>query len=131
MIKSNNENWTNAWLLLSVILIKNNATLESIIRQGDAIQHSIFTFDELNKALTHLISKDFIQCKNTKYYPSKKILNIFDKKSFHKKALIEMQKEIEIFLDTSKNKETTITTHFKKISIKEYNNACKAYTTNQ
>ena len=58
-------NWSDAWLLLSVIYAGGEgADLERIISVGDGIEHAIFNPDELESGLARLVSSGHIKEKN-------------------------------------------------------------------
>jgi hypothetical protein len=57
-----NCNWSDAWLLLAVILSskKRPAALEDIIAAGDSIDFAIFNADELESGLARLTSEGYV-----------------------------------------------------------------------
>ena len=48
--------WSDAWLLQSILLANKNgsSSLDAVIGYGDAIQHSIFTINELRYGISRL-----------------------------------------------------------------------------
>lgn len=74
--------WSDIWLLLSIILgggqSDNGATLESIIRTGDGINHAIFRTEEIASGLHRLTSEKFIFDRNGKYFTTKKANALYD-----------------------------------------------------
>ena len=80
--------WSDIWLLLSIIYASGSdgeASLEGIIGQGDAINHAIFSLDELNGGLERLISAGYIFEKNDGYAPTEKALSIYHEVSNSKR----------------------------------------------
>ena len=47
--------WTDAWLLTAACMTEENpVSLRSLIAAGDAVNHALFTDDELNRGMTNL-----------------------------------------------------------------------------
>ncbi len=58
--------WSDGWLLMA-ILLSSNGTLASIIHIGDALNHAIFTRQELNKGFSRLERAGLICCSSSSY----------------------------------------------------------------
>ncbi len=82
------------WLLLSIIYAnqQGNSSLLSIIGFGDAINHAIFSLEELQGGVGRLIKFGYIIKKRNKFVPTDKIL-ISYKKSCNKRR--HVFKELE------------------------------------
>jgi len=74
--------WSDIWLLLSIIIgggqTNDGATLESVIRAGDGINHAIFTHEQVASGLYRLSHENYITTKNGKYFATEKANNIYD-----------------------------------------------------
>ncbi|HZN62780.1 MAG TPA: hypothetical protein VFC90_10290 [Planctomycetota bacterium] len=57
--------WEDVWVLRSVIgslgMWGRGATLETIVRTGDMINHAIFNYEELNDGLSRLMEGGYVQ----------------------------------------------------------------------
>lgn len=64
--------WSDIWLLQSIILGggDSGANLYNIISTGDALNHAIFTNDELESGLARLTLGGLIFEKNTNFFPT-------------------------------------------------------------
>jgi hypothetical protein len=63
-----NWNWSDAWLLMSIISTDKKGTdLRGIIAMGDYINHSVFSFDELETGLEKLISIDYVRIEQNRF----------------------------------------------------------------
>ena len=58
--------WADIWLLQSIAVASqsNPASLKDIIAVGDALNHAIFTFTEIQCGLAKLISAEYIEYEN-------------------------------------------------------------------
>ena len=75
-------NWSDAWLLLSVIYAGDKgADLERIISVGDGINHDIFNPDELESGLARLTSGGHLQEKNGIFVATLRVRRAFAKMS--------------------------------------------------
>lgn len=128
-------NYSDAWLLLSIIYAKSNgiANLVNIIGYGDFINHAIFTIEELKGGFYRLINSDYIVEKNGEYIPTSKIMLLYNK--FTKKRNL-VNKELEFIRfqinspDWSKNynpHKLNKNQNYKNINEEIYKNAYKKY----
>lgn len=64
--------WSDAWLLLSAILAGSpaGATLEGIVSAGDAVNHAIFTFQELDGGLARLLAGSLVRIDGERVFPT-------------------------------------------------------------
>lgn len=53
--------YSDAWFLTSLILNKDWSSLQQVIVTGDAINHAIFTRDEINVALSKFIALNYVE----------------------------------------------------------------------
>ena len=67
------HNWSDAWLLLSIIYANHqgDVTLDKIIAAGDAINHAIFTPEELESGLARLTESGFIEGNGGRFFLAK------------------------------------------------------------
>lgn len=79
---------SDAWLLLAIIFAagKGEASLEQIVAAGDAINHAIFTDDEMESGLYRLSSGGFIEEVNDHFRPSNLTLEKYREISQKRKA---------------------------------------------
>ena len=89
MIKSRIKfNWSDAWLLLSVIYAgSEGADLERIIAVGDGINHAIFNPDELESGFARLTSSGHIKEKNGIFVATLRVRRAFAKMSPKRSAI--------------------------------------------
>ena len=89
-----NENlnylWTDAWLLLSIIVADrgNGADLEGIIGAGDAINHAIFTAEEIQGGLHKLVRGGFVDEVRGRFKASNKTKEEYEKRICRKRYLL-------------------------------------------
>jgi hypothetical protein len=63
---------SDAWLLLSILLAASaeGATLDGIISVGDAINHAVFTFGELDGGLARLVKGGLVKIDGQRVLPT-------------------------------------------------------------
>lgn len=74
--------WSDAWLLLSVLLAGSTgagATLEDIVAAGDAINHAIFTFYEIDGGLARLLAGGLVRIHGERVSPTLGAVAIYDR----------------------------------------------------
>jgi hypothetical protein len=73
--------WSDIWLLHSIIIGggENGASLYNIISTGDALNHAIFTNDELKNGFSRLTSGGLIMEENSLFFPTEKAKDIYKK----------------------------------------------------
>ena len=100
MIKSKIKfNWSDAWLLLSVIYAGDEgADLERIIAVGDGIEHAIFNPDELESGLARLTSSGHIKEKNGIFLPTLRVRRAFAKMTPKRSAIHKDLERIETLI---------------------------------
>ena len=61
--------WSDAWLLQAIAYAEKNApaTLKDVIAAGDAINHAIFTYAELQTGLAKLLAAGYIRHEGDKF----------------------------------------------------------------
>lgn len=71
----------DSWLLLAVIYAskKEGADLSKIIAQGDYINHSIFTWQELQGGIFRLLCAGYITENSRVYKPTEKTMILYNK----------------------------------------------------
>lgn len=73
--------WADAWILLSVICSSGNsdgATLEGIIAAGDAINHAVFNYGELDDGLSRLIAAGHVVREHDNFQVSPKVVTAYE-----------------------------------------------------
>lgn len=73
--------YSDSWLLLAIIYAskRNGADLPKIIAQGDFINHSIFTWQELQGGIFRLLNAGYIVENSQGYKPTEKIMIAYKK----------------------------------------------------
>jgi hypothetical protein len=71
--------WSDVWLLQSMIIGggEKGATLYNIISTGDALNHAIFTNDELESGFSRLTAGALVIEKEKRFFPTKKAKAIY------------------------------------------------------
>jgi|SRR6185369_7278828 len=71
--------WSDSWLLLSVLLAASTegATLDGIISVGDAINHAIFTFHEIDGGLARLLAGGLVRIDGKHVFPTDAATRIY------------------------------------------------------
>lgn len=100
MIKSKIKfNWSDAWLLLSVIYAGGEgADLERIIAVGDGINHAIFNPDELESGFARLTSSGHIKEKNGIFVATLRVRRAFAKMSPKRSAIHKDLERVETLI---------------------------------
>ena len=86
--------WSDAWLLLSVILAGSSggATLEDIVSVGDGINHAIFTFHEVDGGLSRLLAGGFVTLDGERVFPAAKAVDLYNRvRERDERALSQMR----------------------------------------
>ena len=91
---SNAYNWSDAWLLLSIIYAGRGgaATLQRIITIGDGINHAIFSADEFESGLARLTSGGYIKEKDGVFSATPEVMRDYAKTTTPRRAIY---KELE------------------------------------
>lgn len=73
--------WSDAWLLCSIIMVsdEDGARLEKIIAAGDAVNHAIFTFEEVKNGLAKLMSHNLIQQRGDLFSATQEAISLYEK----------------------------------------------------
>jgi len=75
-----NWNWSDAWLLMSIISTDKKGTdLRGIISTGDYINHSIFSLDELKTGLEKLVSIDYVKIERERFFTTTRFNREYEK----------------------------------------------------
>lgn len=101
MTRIKKYNWSDAWLLLSIIYASNSesgATLEKIIAAGDWINHAVFNEDELESGLARLTAGGFIKEKNKVFFATLKVRRAYTKTTSRGRAVSKELCDIEQFI---------------------------------
>ena len=56
--------FSDGWLLVSILYYKKGASLWNIISTGDMLNHSVFNLDELNSSINKLLANGYIEVIN-------------------------------------------------------------------
>lgn len=85
---------SDVWVLLSILLgggqHETGATLHTIIRAGDAINHSILTYEELASGLNRLTAGDYIYEENEKFFATKKAKQLLEEARLKSQNVFEI-----------------------------------------
>ncbi|HEU0143522.1 MAG TPA: hypothetical protein VFQ47_01935 [Nitrososphaera sp.] len=100
MAKDKIYNWSDAWLLLSIIYAgkPSGATLEKIIAAGDFINHAIFNPDELASGFARLKSGGYIKEKRGIFSATEKVMRAYSKTTSPRRAVHKELEDIEILI---------------------------------
>jgi hypothetical protein len=104
MIKSKIKlNWSDAWLLLSVIYAGDKgADLERIISAGDGINHDVFNPDELESGLARLTSSGYIKEKDGIFMATLRVRRAFAKMSPERSYIHKDLERIETLIGAAR-----------------------------
>lgn len=72
---------SDAWLLLTILVAASadGATLDGIVSTGDAINHAVFTFHEIDGGLARLVAGGFVRVDNMRVFPTDEAKRIYDR----------------------------------------------------
>ena len=72
--------WSDAWLLLTIVLAgrERAASLQDVVGTGDAINHAIFTFDEIDGGTARLQQAGLIMVSEQHFRPTDTAVALFD-----------------------------------------------------
>lgn len=94
--------WSDVWLLQSILHGGGEgATLLSIIGIGDAINHAIFTDDELESGFARLSAGGLITEKEHKFFPTEKANELYEKASKKGGSIFAVRDRLEKLLNAS------------------------------
>jgi hypothetical protein len=97
-------NWSDAWLLLSVIYGGDEgADLERIISVGDGINHDIFNSEELESGLARLISGGHLKEKNGIFMATLRVKSAFAKMSPKRSYIHKDLERIETLIGAARS----------------------------
>ena len=97
-------NWSDAWLLLSVIYAgSEGADLERIISVGDGINHDIFSPDELESGFARLISGGHLKEKNGIFMATLRVRRAFAKMSPKRSYIHKDLERIETLIGAARS----------------------------
>lgn len=112
-------------LLLSIGFNKKGSSLDSIIRNGDYLNHSIFTLDELNYGLSKLIYNGYVKKVDNTYFTTNKAKSFFKTyKKLFENPIDEFLRMAYIFQYEPKKSGCTLKQY---IAQNEYNQAVDNY----
>jgi hypothetical protein len=115
-------------LLLSIGFHKNGSALDSILRNGDYLNHSIFTLDELNHGLSKLIFNGYVRKAGNPYLTTNKAKSFYQKyKKLFENPIDELLRLAYLFQYEPKKSGCTLK---KYITQDEYNQAINKYKSN-
>lgn len=101
MIENIKYQWSDAWLLHSIILAKkrDGATLDRIFYYGDGINKAVFTKEELGSGLYRLETGGYIEEENYKFIPTKKAVKAYKKAKGFFKSLFDVTNSLANILE--------------------------------
>ena len=129
------------WVLLAIIYASGPesseyAKLSDIIACGDAINHAIFTTDELKGGLYRLLREGYIKEDNLTYAPTEKALEVYNKNTSSRRYIF---KDLDLLMKHLKSpdwtkeykpNESVINVSYDKINETIVNQAYKEYKKN-
>lgn len=93
-------NYSDAWFLAALILIKDWASLQKVIAFGDWLDHAIFTQKEINDALSVLTPLGYVEINHKKEMrATEKAYNLCNS-GFNKAGLFDI---VSLLLDNLKS----------------------------
>jgi len=95
--------WSDAWLLLSIILAASaeGATLERIISIGDGINRAIFTFQELDGGLARLYAGGLVRLQDERVFPTESAQQLYERVSRRGGSMLGQMKKLQQKLGAS------------------------------
>jgi len=87
--------FSDAWFLTALIVIKDWADMREIISIGDGLNHAIFTQKEINQALKRLIPVGYIETNCKKYRATEKAYELTNCVAYKRAGLFT---QIEVIL---------------------------------
>ena len=93
--------FTDVWLLHSILFSRKGATLKRIISTGDYLNHAIFTYEELNRGLNRLIFNDFVAILGeNKFIATQKAKQYYEKNKMENEGcIIQLFRMSKIFME--------------------------------
>lgn len=100
MTAKRKHNWSDAWLLLSIILASEcgTATLDQIIRAGDGINFAIFDPEEIDSGLARLTASECVKEKNGVFSATNKVMKAWRQCLTPRRNLLNQLEDIRKFL---------------------------------
>lgn len=123
--------WSDAWLLQSIVYACHSgpASIDEIIIVGDALNHAIFTYAEIDTGLVRLTAGDWITEADGKIHFSKKYDELTG--GFPKGMRTQREKNQELLgaksFDPKNPKPPKTAKHYPGLTKKAFNNAVKQY----
>jgi hypothetical protein len=94
--------WSDVWLLQSIMLSEEGgASLLSIIGVGDAINHAIFTDDELESGFARLSAGGLITERDHKFFPTEKANDLYEQGSKKEGGIFTIRDRLGTLLNAS------------------------------
>ncbi len=92
--------FSDAWFLTSLILLKKWSSIKEIISTGDMINHAIFNESEIDNAIRKLQSFEYIETDGKNWRATKKAFELSNCSSFRRAGLFTMSDVILKRLNT-------------------------------
>jgi len=95
--------WSDIWLLQSIIIGggEKGASLFNIVSTGDALNHAIFTDEELESGFSRLTAGDLIVDEENKFFPTEKAIQIYEKASKRGGSIYTIRERLQKLLKAS------------------------------
>jgi len=93
--------WADAWILQSIIYRGGDAggaTLEGIIEVGDAINHAVFNYGELDDGLSRLIEAGHVIHEHDRFLVSPAVVTAYEKISRRGGSPVTQMERLQKFL---------------------------------
>ena len=87
--------FSDAWFLTTLIVIKDWADMKGIISVGDGLNHAIFTQNEITQALKRLIPVGYVETNGKKYRATEKAYELTNSAAYKRAGLFT---QIEVIL---------------------------------
>jgi hypothetical protein len=96
-----NWNWSDAWLLMSIISTDKKGTdLRGIISTGDYINHSIFSFEEVKSGLEKLLFIKYVRIEQNRFFTTPTFNRDYKKLKTPSKAMLKAVDQLYELLKT-------------------------------
>ena len=99
--------FSDAWFLTALIVMKDYwANMKEIISVGDALNHAIFTQNEINQALKRFIPIGYIETNGKKYRATEKAYELTNCVAYKRAGMFTQVEVILKRLNTKRNKQS-------------------------
>jgi hypothetical protein len=94
-----NWSWTDAWLLTAACMTEENpVSLRSLFAAGDAVNHALFTDEELNRGMTNLAAAGLAEWNGEAIVLSGRALGVYEQAAAGARYLDQVMENVEAAL---------------------------------